>query len=80
MIEISIWTKENEKDFSYKKPIIQGVENTGAAEKLLPPHIKEMFEIWRKCHIYRNKEEGLLMTLEIYFNEIRYCFQDWYWD
>ena len=80
MIEISIWTKENEKDFSYKKPIIQGVENTGAAEKLLPPHIKEMFEIWRKCGIYRNKEEGLLMTLEIYFNEIRYCFQDWYWD
>lgn len=80
MIEVSIWARENDDDFMYRKPIIKGVDNTEAAIKLLPAPIKEMFDIWENCKIYRNKDEGLLMSMNIIFDDIRYTFNDRYWD
>ena len=80
MIEVSIYTKENEKDYDKKKPVIEGVENTEIAIKLLPPVIKDCFDAWENSKDYRNKEEGLLKSMVIYYNDFRYCFNDWYWD
>ena len=80
MIEISIWTKENEKDYKYTKKIIDGVENTKDAFKLLPEPIKEIYKIWEKCGIYRDKSENLIASMEIIFNDLRFYFADYYWD
>lgn len=80
MIEISIYTKENEKDYNYTKKIIDGVENINDAFKLLPEPIKEMYQIWKKCGIYRDKSENLLASMEIIFNDLRFYFADFYWD
>lgn len=80
MIEVSIWTKENEKDYDLKKPIIQGVDNTESAIKLLSEPIFKMFEIWKHSKKYRDEENGLLESMQIYYCGLRYCFNDWYWD
>lgn len=80
MIEISIYTQENEKDYKYTKKIIDGVENKKDAFKLLPEPIKEIYKIWEKCGIYRNKSENLLASMEIIFNDLRFYFADYYWD
>lgn len=80
MIDISIWTKENEKDYKYTKKIIGGVDNVDDAFKLLPEPIKEIYNIWKQCGIYRNKSENLLESMEIIFNDLRFYFSDCYWD
>lgn len=80
MIEISIWTKENEKDYNYTKKIMDGVNNVGTCLKLMPEPIRETFNIWSKCRLYRNEEEGLLKSMQIVFDDVRYVFNDWYWD
>lgn len=80
MIEISIYTKENEKDYKYTKKIIDGVDNVNDAFKLLPEPIKEIYNIWKQCGIYRNKSENLLASMEIIFNDLRFYFADFYWD
>lgn len=80
MIEISIFTKENEKDYNYTKKIMDGVDNVQTCLKLMPEPIKETFNIWSKCRLYKNKDEGLLKSMEIIFDDVRYFFADWYWD
>lgn len=80
MIEISIWTKENEKDYKYTKKIIDGVDNVNDAFKLLPEPIKEIYNIWKHCGIYSDKSENLLAGMEIIFNDLRFHFEDFYWD
>lgn len=80
MFEISIYTKENEEDYSYTKKIIGGVNNIETCLKLMPEPIKETFVIWSKCRLYRDKDEGLLKSMEIIFDDVRYFFADWYWD
>lgn len=80
MFEISIYTKENETDCSYTKKIIDGVNNIETCLKLMPEPIKETFVIWSKCRLYRDKDEGLLKSMQIIFDDVRYIFNDWYWD
>ena len=80
MIEISIYTKENEKDYNYTKKIIDGVYNLKDAFKLLPEPIKEIYSIWKQCEIYRDKSENLLESMQIIFNDLRFVFSDFYWD
>lgn len=80
MIDISIWTKENEKDYKYTKKIIGGVDNVYDAFKLLPEPIKEIYNIWKQCGIYQDKSENLLASMEIIFNDLRFYFADVYWD
>ena len=78
MIEVSILTKEDEKDYDKKKPVIKGVENTEIAIKLLPPVIKNCFDAWKKCKEYNANNN--LESMHIEFKDFRYCFNDWYWD
>lgn len=80
MFEISIYKKENEKDDKYTKKIMDGVDNVETCLKLMPEPIKETFVIWSKCRLYENKDEGLLKSMEIIFDDVRYFFADWYWD
>lgn len=80
MIEISIYTKENKKDDKYTKKIMDGVDNVETCLKLMPEPIKDIFVIWSKCRLYKNKDEGLLKSMEIIFDDVRYVFNDWYWD
>ena len=39
MIEISIYTKENKKDYKYTKKIMDGVDNVETCIKLMPEPI-----------------------------------------
>ena len=59
---------------------MDGVDNIKTCLELMPEPIRETFNIWSKCRLYRDKDEGLLKSMEIIFDDVRYFFADWYWD
>lgn len=80
MIEISIFTRSSSTDYHYTKKIIDGVNNVKTCLSLMPDPIRKTFEIWSKCNLYRDNDEHLLKSMQIIFDDVRYVFNDWYWD